>query len=140
MKGLAILMSRHGDTMAKLADAMDVNLNTVWRWRVGQNAPSLEIQRAICERYGCTHDELLNGPAKNELKFNIVWEVDEMNMIDVPNNEVFLGFKPHFNVVAGAFPDDADPDEIGRRISNELRAARVARDARQKVLAGGEGA
>ena len=56
------------------------------------------------------------------------------HMIDVPNNEVFLGFKPHFNVLAGAFPDDADPDEIGRRVSNELRAARAAREAREKAL------
>jgi transcriptional regulator with XRE-family HTH domain len=48
--------------MAKLADILDVNLNTVWRWKSGQNLPSLDIQRAICERYGCTMDELLNGP------------------------------------------------------------------------------
>jgi transcriptional regulator with XRE-family HTH domain len=139
MKGLASLMSRHGDTMTKLADALDVNINTVWRWKAGQNAPPLETQRAICERYACTMDELLNGPETNELKFNIVWEVNEMNMIDIPNNQVFLGFKPSFNVIAGAFPEDADPDDIGRRVANELRAARAARVAREAELKkGGE--
>jgi transcriptional regulator with XRE-family HTH domain len=53
MKGLAALMARHGDTMARLADFLDVNINTVWRWKSGQNAPTLGTQRAICGRYGC---------------------------------------------------------------------------------------
>jgi transcriptional regulator with XRE-family HTH domain len=71
MKGLAALMARHGDTMAKLADFLDVNVNTVWRWRAGERFPALETQRAICGRYGCTADELLNGPVPNEFRVTL---------------------------------------------------------------------
>jgi transcriptional regulator with XRE-family HTH domain len=71
MKGLAAIMARHGDTMAKLAEFLDVNVNTVWRWRAGERFPALETQRAICGRYGCTADELLNGPAQNEFRVTL---------------------------------------------------------------------
>jgi transcriptional regulator with XRE-family HTH domain len=106
----------------------------VVRWESGSNDISTEILKKLSALYGVSVDELLNGPAPNELKFNIVWEVNEMNMIDIPNNQVFLGFKPSFNVIAGAFPEDADPDDIGRRVANELRAARAARAVREAEL------
>jgi transcriptional regulator with XRE-family HTH domain len=126
---------RQGLTQKALAEKTGLSILTINRYESGLREPRASDIKKLCEVLNVSEAELLNGPASNELKFNIVWEVDEMNMIDVPNNEVFLGFKPHFNVVAGAFPDDADPDEIGRRVANELRAARVARDAREKALA-----
>jgi transcriptional regulator with XRE-family HTH domain len=108
-------------------------MHTIFRFENNEHEPRASDITKLCEVLGCSEAELLNGPAPNELKFNIVWEVDGMNMIDVPNNEVFLGFKPNFNVIAGAFPEDADPDEIGRQVSSELRAARAMRDVRDKM-------
>ena len=138
MKYLKYHREKVGFSQKKLALMLEVDENTVWRWEKNKSNPPSDMAIKIAEALGISVDELLNGPADDELKFNIVWEVDEMNMIDVPNNEVFLGFKPRFNVIAGAFPEEADPDEIGRRVAMELRAARVARDARDMELKKGE--
>ena len=138
IKGIKKARLRARMKLREVAEAIGVEIRTVQKWESQDSFPRGARIQKLCEVLGCSEAELLNGPAQNELKFNIVWEVNEMNMIDVPNNEVFLCFKPHFNVVAGAFPDDADPDDIGRRVANELRAARVAREARDAELRKGE--
>jgi transcriptional regulator with XRE-family HTH domain len=57
--------------MAKLADYLDVDINTVWRWRAGQRVPSLENQQKICERYGCTF-EILNPDLERRKERRVV--------------------------------------------------------------------
>lgn len=60
MQGLARLMKERGDTLASLAEAFNVDENTVWRWKAGRSLPKIDIQRRLCERYNCTFDTLLN--------------------------------------------------------------------------------
>jgi transcriptional regulator with XRE-family HTH domain len=129
MNAIRHFREKAGFTQVELASKCDFSPDSIRRWENHLREPRASDIQKLCEVLGVSEAELLNGPAPNELKFNIVWEVNEMNMIDIPNNEVFLGFKPNFNVVAGAFPEDSDPDEVGRRVADELRMARVARDA-----------
>jgi transcriptional regulator with XRE-family HTH domain len=134
MKSLSKLREAKRMTQVALGEVIGVDGNTISRYERNILKPSIENIQRLASFFNVSVDELLNGPVPNELKFNIVWEVNEMNMIDIPNNEVFLGFKPNFNVIAGAFPEDADPDDIGVRVARELRAARVAREARAVEL------
>jgi transcriptional regulator with XRE-family HTH domain len=87
-------MRQRKDTLAELSAILHVDINTVWRWKAGQRMPSLEIQRKICERYGCTLDELLNGPQKRKLEIIIDLEgVEEMDMETIKSNSAFCGYR-----------------------------------------------
>jgi transcriptional regulator with XRE-family HTH domain len=138
MKGLAALMRRNNDTLAKLAEYLNTDLNTVWRWKAGRNTPIVEIQRQICERYKCTLDELLNGLAESgEVRFSFVMDIREVESMEVRMNEFKLGTGD--NDIFGLFrvPKDTDVEEIGRQFMNYLRAElvgdKVKRDELKKL-------
>jgi transcriptional regulator with XRE-family HTH domain len=140
MKGLSRLMSRHKDTLAKLADLFDVNINTVWRWKSGHNAPTLDVQRTLCERYGCTIDELLNGPQadvyKVTLKFVKTLEgvSEEMNTDGIAliiADDGFIG-------VSGGRKFESDED-IERVVSEVRRKLTFGLEHRDEIRGGGEG-
>jgi transcriptional regulator with XRE-family HTH domain len=119
-------MKRRGDTLAELAEILHVDINTVWRWKAEKNLPTLEIQRQLCERYGCTLDELLNGPEKKEIEIRILIresdeEVGKVTM-DMSKDAPFLQlveiapYKTGLNLVFG-------PEKSLRDVCNELLAS-----------------
>jgi hypothetical protein len=101
--------------------------------------PPIEIQRQICERYGCTLDELLNGPAKNELKIEFVWEVEDMDVANIESNKFNYGFRGNDVLLWGALSDDEDDETVAHKILKHIRAARIGKRATNEALEKMEG-
>lgn len=55
---------RIGLTQEKLADLVNVHLNTLSRWELGQREPRASEIAKLCEVLGVSEAELLRGPAE----------------------------------------------------------------------------
>lgn len=134
MEFLKKLREMRGMSQKALAESLGVDENTVWRWEKLRATPSMEMGHRIGEVLGTTVAELLNGPTSNEIKINILWEVDDLHVVDIKNDEFSIGFHGSRDIGWFSVPDDVDPDEFGKRVANELKAAKAAREARAKTL------
>jgi transcriptional regulator with XRE-family HTH domain len=132
---LEVFLKRRDLTQQALADALDIPRNTVWRWINKKATPSAEMLQKLADFFNVSVDELLNGPAPNEIKFTIIWEVDkEMNGIDVKMNEFKIGRGEDDDFGMFRFSKDTDIEEIGRQFMNHLRAARTSRETYDETL------
>jgi transcriptional regulator with XRE-family HTH domain len=102
-----------------------------------KRTPSINVFKKLCEVLNVTEAELLNGPAQNEWKINIYWEVDEMQTLDIKKDEFAVGFRDSGDIMLwGSIPSDKTIGEASERIIKELSAAMAGRDAREKALKG----
>ena len=87
LKSLALLRKQQGLTQKELAQKIGVESNTVWKWEKGIITPSVETVQKLAEFLNVSMDELLNGPKKNELRINFIWEVEDMDLLKIESNE-----------------------------------------------------
>jgi transcriptional regulator with XRE-family HTH domain len=66
MKWLASLRKAKGITQKKLAIAMGVENNTVWKWEHGYVKPSMNTVQKLADFFGVSLNVLLNGPEINK--------------------------------------------------------------------------
>ena len=90
----------------------------------------------IAQELGVSVDELINGPSKDELRINILWEVsEEMNELMIKPNEFNVGYRSDgMYLLWGALPYNMTADEIAERIRREVLAAEAGKEAREKKL------
>ena len=135
LKWLKYFREKRGFSQKEIGDRIGVQENTIWRWENEKATPSADKVYVIANLFNILVDELLNGPKGNELKFTIIWEVDDdMTSMAVRENEFKIGFGEREDFGAFSFPKDADVEEIGEQFKRELRAARAGRKARDKAL------
>ena len=77
---------RIGLTQEKLADLVNVHLNTLSRWELGQREPRASEIAKLCEVLGVSEAELLRGPRSKEWRIEVVFRKEEdweMNTVDM---------------------------------------------------------
>lgn len=77
---------RVGLTQEKLADLVNVHLNTLSRWELGQREPRASEIVKLCEVLGVSEAELLRGPQSKEWRIEVVFRREEdweMNTVDM---------------------------------------------------------
>lgn len=77
---------RVGLTQEKLADLVNVHLNTLSRWELGQREPRASEIAKLCEVLGVSEAELLRGPQSKEWRIEVVFRKEEdweMNTVDM---------------------------------------------------------
>ena len=77
---------RVGLTQEKLADLVNVHLNTLSRWELGQREPRASEIAKLCEVLGVSETELLRGPQSKEWRIEVVFRKEEdweMNTVDM---------------------------------------------------------
>lgn len=122
-----------GLTQAELAQRVGVGENSIARYERNEMTPSLTVGHTIAKVLGVTEAELLQGPSKNELKINILWEVtEEMNELTIKPNEFSIGLRSDGQyLLYGALPASMSVDEIIERIRKELAFAEKMRKMRE---------
>ena len=74
MKFLRALRKRAGLSQMKLAEFLNVHLNTVWAWENNKNdGPNSQQLIKICELLHVTETELLNGPRDDTWELKLVF-------------------------------------------------------------------
>lgn len=129
---------RQGLTQKELAEKTGLSVLTIFRYESGEREPRASDIQKLCEVFGCSETELLNGPAKNEWKIEIIWEVEELNAMAIEKDKFCIGFREGETLLWGSVPDEKTPDEVAEQIKRELLVAvkmREARNAEMKRLA-----
>jgi len=130
LKGLAALRIKRGLTQLELGERFGVDNNTISRYERCLLRPSLEMLQRLAAFFDVSVDELLNGPAKNEWKINIIWEVEDMQALDIKKDEFAVGFRDNGDIMLwGSIPSDKTLDEAAARIRDEISAAMAGRSA-----------
>ena len=79
-----------GLTQEKLAETIEVHVNTLAKWENQNGTPRIDKVQKICQALGCTETDLINGPTKKEFEVKI-----------------FMGVKSLPNVAGLAIDDDS---------------------------------
>ena len=74
---------RIGLTQEKLADLVNVHLNTLSRWELGQREPRASEIAKLCEVLGVSEVELLRGPAEEKWVLEIKVADSKEEVIDM---------------------------------------------------------
>jgi len=74
---------RIGLTQEKLADLVNVHLNTLSRWELGQREPRASEIAKLCEVLGVSEAELLRGPAEERWVLEIKVADSKEEVIDM---------------------------------------------------------
>ena len=136
---IRVLRQRLKLTQKDLALRTGLSVLTISRYENGKREPRASDIKKLCEVLGVTEDELLNGPRKNEWKINVVWEVDDMQALDIKPNEFTVGFRGNDLILWGSIPGDKTLDEATGTVRNQLAAAmagKEAYEAKKKALNG----
>jgi len=83
-----------GMTQEKLAELVDIHVNTLLRWEYGTREPKASEIQKLAKALGVTEAELLNGPANQELDVKILMGVKSLTGlagIEVVNNSFIYG-------------------------------------------------
>lgn len=125
-----------GLTQAELAERVKVHTNTVNRWERGHREPRAKDIKKLCQEFGISETDLLNGPPRTELAVNFFWECDHMSdSLSIKANQFSWGFRNDgMLLIAGALPWDMSVDDILTRIKAELIAAKEAKKVKDNVL------
>ena len=124
------LLKNRKMTQVYLADRLDIPANTISRWINGRHTPSVEMLQRIASFFNVTIDELLRGQQLTEWKINIIWEVDEMNALEIRPDEFTVGFNGSGDIILwGSIPAGKTLEEATERIRDEIAAAMAGRKA-----------
>lgn len=137
-KSIKTHRKRAGLTQQKLSGQICVHELTIRRWESGLREPRSSDIKALCEVLQVSESELLNGPKIDELKINIIWEVEEeMNKLSMNPNEFNVGFRSDGQYLLwGALPFSMSVDEILEKIRKELTVAAEMKELREKRMKG----
>ena len=83
-------------TQEKLAELVDIHVNTLLRWEYGTREPKASEIQKLAKALGVTEAELLNGPDNKELKVRIIIggdTVSNLPRIDLKPNEFIYQLK-----------------------------------------------
>ena len=81
-------------TQEKLAELVDVHVNTLIRWENGVRTPRISELQKLSQVLGCTEAELLNGPQGQEFEVKIVMGVKSLTGlagVTLTDNSFFYG-------------------------------------------------
>jgi transcriptional regulator with XRE-family HTH domain len=117
-----------------LAEMLGVHETSIRRWEQGKGEPRPSDIKKLCEILGVSEAELLNGPAKNELKIEFVWEVEDVDVMNIESNKFNFGFRGNDVLLWGAMPDDEDDESVAAAIVRQIRAARIGKKATNEAL------
>jgi transcriptional regulator with XRE-family HTH domain len=120
--------------LREVAEAMEVDIRTVQNWEAQESSPRIADLKKLAAVLGVTEAELLNGPAKNELKIEFVWEVEDMDVMNIESNKFNFGFRGNDVLLWGAMPDDEDDESVAAAIVRQIRAARIGKKATNEAL------
>ena len=120
---------RVGLTQEKLADLVNVHLNTLSRWELGQREPRASEIAKLCEVLGVSEAELLRGPAEKRWEVRVILEepkeVDVMNLAKDAPNEALVEIGTHKIAV-----------KIVGDVENESELDTLLAEVREKALDG----
>lgn len=120
---------RVGLTQEKLADLVNVHLNTLSRWELGQREPRASEIAKLCEVLGVSEAELLRGPAEKRWEVRVILEepkeVDVMNLTKDAPNEALVEIGTHKIAV-----------KIVGDVENESELDTLLAEVREKALDG----
>ena len=134
LKGLARLRMEKKLTQARLGEVVDTDGNTISRYERGAIKPSIEMLQRLADYFNVSVDELLNGPAVNEIQVRILVKesLDEMEEIDLSKEAPYLEtvtLTPHKSAITVVFDSDKtveDAIEAIRRETEKIESARRA--------------
>lgn len=128
MKWLKFFREKSGLSLNKLADLINVQMNTVWRWESGRATPSAEMVQKLANVLGISETELLNGSQSDEWKLEI--KLSKEGVIDVsglkPSAEINVGDKGIAITLSGSyelFADDAKFEDFVEQLRSKRQAA-----------------
>lgn len=59
---IKVFRKKAGLSQIKLAEILQVQPNTIWRWERGERIPHWNDIQRMCELFNCTADELMSSP------------------------------------------------------------------------------
>ena len=120
---------RVGLTQEKLADLVNVHLNTLSRWELGQREPRASEIAKLCEVLGVSEAELLRGPAEKRWEVRVILEEpkegDVMNLTKDAPNEALVEIGTHKIAV-----------KIVGDVENESELDNLLAEVKEKALDG----
>lgn len=120
---------RVGLTQEKLADLVNVHLNTLSRWELGQREPRASEIAKLCEVLGVSEAELLRGPAEKRWEVRVILEepkeVDVMILTKDAPNEALVEIGTHKIAV-----------KIVGDVENESELDNLLAEVKEKALDG----
>lgn len=120
---------RIGLTQEKLADLVNVHLNTLSRWELGQREPRASEIIKLCEVLGVSEAELLRDPAEKRWEVRVILEepkeVDVMNLTKDAPNEALVEIGTHKIAV-----------KIVGDVENESELDNLLAEVKEKALDG----
>ena len=72
LKYLAYFRKKQGVTQAKLAEMVNIGVNSIARYERDEIKPSIETANVIAQVLGVTVEELLNGPSSENWELRIL--------------------------------------------------------------------
>lgn len=120
---------RIGLTQEKLADLVNVHLNTLSRWELGQREPRASEIAKLCEVLGVSEAELLRGPAEDVWELRVVFDREGKGVMDLTHGATSsatleIGDNGMGITLSGAFPLWEDDEKFEDLIS-QLRKKRA---------------
>lgn len=120
---------RVGLTQEKLADLVNVHLNTLSRWELGQREPRASEIAKLCEVLGVSEAELLRGPAEDVWELRVVFDKEGKGVMDLTHGATSsatleIGDNGMGITLSGAFPLWEDDEKFEDLIS-QLRKKRA---------------
>lgn len=118
-----------GLTQEKLADLVNVHLNTLSRWELGQREPRASEIAKLCEVLGVSEAELLRGPAEDVWELRLVFDKEGKGVMDLTQGATSsatleIGDNGMGITLSGAFPLWEDDEKFEDLIS-QLRKKRA---------------
>jgi transcriptional regulator with XRE-family HTH domain len=121
-----------GYTQAELAKAIGVSEKTIFRWENEIREPRSSEIKKLSQTLEIQEEKLLNGPTKNELTIEFLWEVKSMDVANIESNHFNYGFRGHDILLWGALADDENDESAVQLILKHVKAARAGKRATEK--------
>ena len=121
-------IKKRGLTLEKLADLVNLHINTIFRWENGLREPKASDIKKLCAALECTESDLLNGPNDGKIKITLSydWEKFEKGELEMDGNlfEVFLGGHGEVGIKGSGLPKSREElEELKQRMCKELDKA-----------------
>ena len=85
MKYLSYFRKKQGVTQAKLAEMVNIGVNSIARYERDEIKPSIETANVIAQVLGVTVEELLNGPSSENWELRILMKTE--GVIDMTSKQ-----------------------------------------------------